>query len=130
MNSRPPGRSRSATTPPQRPMSGSQGSEPTPVYTKSNSARPRTTAAAYTSDWTNVASAVVSEASFRAAATAAPEKSRPVMEAPSRASEIVSVPMWHCRCTPRSPETSPSRGRSNRTTSLMKSGSARKRRTW
>ena len=24
------------------------------------------------------------------------------MRAPSRASETVSVPMWHCRCTPSS----------------------------
>jgi len=33
------------------------------------------------------------------------------MLAPSRDSESVSVPMWHCRCTPRRPEMSPSRGR-------------------
>ena len=32
------------------------------------------------------------------------------MRAPSRASETVSVPMWHCRCTASRPAMSPSRG--------------------
>ena len=52
-----------------------------------------------------------------------------VMSAPRRASEMVSVPMWHCRCTPRSPLMSPSSGRSNRTTSLRKAGSLANRST-
>ena len=47
--------------------------------------------------------------------------------APSRASESVSVPMWHCRWTPRSPAMSPRRGRSKRTTPLRKLGSSRNR---
>ncbi|HEX3490142.1 MAG TPA: hypothetical protein VHU92_12385 [Streptosporangiaceae bacterium] len=47
------------------------------------------------------------------------------MDAPSRASEMVSVPMWHCRCTPRRPSMSPSSGRSKRTTSLRYVGLAR-----
>ena len=36
--------------------------------------------------------------------------------------------MWHCRCTPRSPAMSPSRGTSKRTTPLRKEGSSTKRR--
>jgi len=36
----------------------------------------------------------------------------PVIAAPSRASDSVSVPMWHCTCTPRSPVT---HGRGRRT---------------
>ena len=53
----------------------------------------------------------------------------PVIDAPSRASDTVSVPMWHCRCTPRNPAMSPSSGRSNLTTSLMNEGSDTKRET-
>ena len=68
-----------------------------------------------------------SSASRRASASEAGEKSRPVIRAPSRASEIVSVPMWHWRCTPSRPATSPSSGRSKRTTSLRWSASARNR---
>ena len=41
---------------------------------------------------------------------AAGEKSSPVIRAPRRASEIVSVPMWHCRCTPRRPRYFPEPG--------------------
>ena len=49
------------------------------------------------------------------------------MVAPSRASETVSVPMWHCRCTASRPRMSPRRGRSNVTTSLRNAGSSVKR---
>ena len=51
------------------------------------------------------------------------------MRAPSRASDTVSVPMWHCRWTPSSPETSPRRGTSNRTTRLRNPGSSVNRAT-
>ena len=40
------------------------------------------------------------------------------MRAPSRASETVSVPMWHCRCTPSRPRDVAEPRRSKRTTSL------------
>ena len=42
------------------------------------------------------------------------------MLAPRRCRDTVSVPIWHCRWTPASPEMSPSRGTSKRTTSLRK----------
>ncbi len=124
MNRRPPGRSRLATTPAQRATLGSQQSAPIPVKTRSNAPCPAASAAAYTSDSTNLASAPVCSASARACLIAGPEKSTPVIDAPSLASEIVSVPMWHCRCTPRSPLMSLSQDRSNRTTSLRNAGSA------
>ena len=63
----------------------------------------------------------------RYSASEAGEKSSPVIRAPSRASEIVSVPMWHWRWTPSRPRTSPSSGRSKRTTSLRWAGSERNR---
>src|SRR5215813_2197268 len=53
MNSRPPARSRPATTPAQRAMSGSQHSAPIPVYTRSKHSRPRTVTASYTWASTN-----------------------------------------------------------------------------
>jgi hypothetical protein len=94
------------------------------VNTSSKPPVPSTSGASYTLDSTKVTSAPAPAAIARAWATDADEKSRPVIVAPSRASEIVSVPMWHCRCTPRRPSTSPRRGRSKRTTSLMCVGSA------
>ena len=63
----------------------------------------------------------------RATVIAGAEKSSPDIRAPSRLSETVSVPMWHCRWTPRRPEMSPSRGRSKRTTSERWFGSLAKR---
>ena len=71
----------------------------------------------------NVTSTPARSASDRATASDADEKSSPVIVAPSRESETVSVPMWHCRWMPRNPPMSPSRGTSNRTTSLMNAGS-------
>ena len=97
MNSRPPGRSRPATTRAQRAMSGSQHSAPIPVYTRSNGSGPSAPAASYTSASTKRMSAPARLAIRRACASEAAEKSSPVMAAPRRASETVSVPMWHCR---------------------------------
>jgi len=63
----------------------------------------------------------------RACSIAADEKSRPVILAPKRERPMVSVPMWHCRCTPVNPLRSPSKGRSNLTTSPMNAGSSMNR---
>ena len=46
-------------------------------------------------------SAEVEALGRRAIAIDSGEKSRPVITAPRRCSEIVSVPMWHCRWIPR-----------------------------
>ncbi len=59
----------------------------------------------------------------RPTASAPGEKSRPVTRAPRRASDTVSVPMWHCRCATSSPVRSPRWGASQTTTSLRRSGS-------
>ncbi len=52
-----------------------------------------------TSDCTKLPGTPVSAESARAAATASPEKSSPVTSAPIRASDNVSSPKWHCRCS-------------------------------
>lgn len=49
------------------------------------------------------------------------ERSTPTTFAPSRAQEIVSVPMWHCRWSMSIPVTSPNARRSYSTTLLIAS---------
>ena len=80
-------------------MSGSQHNAPIPVNTRSNACRPRRSAASYTLACTKSTLAPASAAIRRACASDAPEKSGPVIRAPSLESDIVSVPMWHCRWT-------------------------------
>ena len=67
---------------------------------------------------------LVQDTLVRAISSAGAEKSRPVIRAPRRDRESVSVPIWHCRWTPRAPETSPSSGWSKVTTPLRCVGSA------
>src|SRR5215831_14205788 len=74
MNSRPPGRSRPATTCAQRAMSGSQHSAPIPVYTRSNGSGPSAPAASYTSASTKRTSAPARAAIRRASASEAGER--------------------------------------------------------
>ena len=52
------------------------------------------------------------------------EKSSPVTFAPSRAIEMVSVPMWHCRWARRTPRTLPISATAKATSLLTKSGLA------
>ena len=75
-----------------------------PVKTRSKAPSGSTSAASYTSASTKSTSAPVSAASARPCSRAGGLKSSPVIRAPSRDSEIVSVPMWHWRWTPRSPD--------------------------
>lgn len=77
-----------------------------PVNTTSKS--PSTAArASRTSDCTQRASNPARPARRAATSSDAAEKSRPVTRAPARASERVSVPMWHCRWMTSSPATEP-----------------------
>ena len=63
----------------------------------SNLPVPSTSGAAYTWDSTKRASIPAARASSRASARAGVDISTPVTDAPSRPSDTVSVPMWHCR---------------------------------
>ena len=130
MKSRPPGLSSLWTTSAQRLTDGNQMSAPMPVKTRSNSPFDSTSAASYTSASMKSTPAPSSSLSAWAWATATGLKSSPVIRAPSLDSEIVSVPMWHCRWTPRSPCTSPSSGWSNVTTSDRYAGSLRNSSRW
>ena len=72
-----------------------------PVYTRSNRPTPSTLGrVVHVTRRRNRRRGSGSPASRRATSISAePLKSSPVTRAPSRASESVSVPMWHCRCT-------------------------------
>ena len=65
----------------------------------SNPAPPSAAAASYTLGLDEVASTPAAAARRRASASAGADRSSPVTRAPSRPSETVSVPMWHCRWT-------------------------------
>jgi hypothetical protein len=64
-------------------------------------------AASYTSATTNVADKPSDAARAEAAEMAGAEKSSPLTNAPRRAQDKVSSPIWHCRWTSERPDTEP-----------------------
>ena len=97
----------------QPPRSESQTTVPNEVNTTSKPPPDTRPALVTSASWKrDTPSRPVRRARSAAWRTAAGEKSMPTTSAPRRAQDRVSMPKWHCRCSRRLPETSPSARRS------------------